>query len=459
MYLWTTFLLALTVVAYLVGYVQADCNGLTLEGALATASPIVLDSNGQVTLQQIKDTTQGLFRMRLAYTGGHAWIGIGINLNGQSKMTPTQAVMGRQEDDGAATTTVHKYRLAGDDDDGSGVVQLGSNIQADLVDATFVQEETNGMLTSVLEFTHPLVDSDGVSVTDTSMWVYAVGLSDNQWAGRHLVHGSFQLPLTECSTSSNNNDDAGNVVNQGGQEGEYEGGTAGGASGLILIETEPEGEILYVAHGILMGVAWGLLAPLAIGASMVRRLPFLQKNATWLKVHLYLNVLVVLLTTIGFGLVVAATNKNGDDHFTENTHTKVGLAVFVLVFVQALFGYYRPPAAKKTIDKELDKTVEGSAQYAMDASRMDANANGKVEQSAPNTPAEKSTLRVGWEYGHRLLAATLVGLAWYNCHSGIELQADDFGAGKVDLVAVFWGVAGGVSLLIVVTSLFLRAHQ
>jgi hypothetical protein len=59
----------------------------------------------------------------------------------------------------------------------------------------------------------------------------------------------------------------------------------------------------------------------------------------------------------------------------------------------------------------------------------------------------KSPQRLAWDYGHRLLGMTLLGLAWYGCHSGIEWQVQNWEDQK-DLTGVFWGVTAGISGMI-----------
>jgi hypothetical protein len=45
-------------------------------------------------------------------------------------------------------------------------------------------------------FTQYLSDYAG-GVNDQSSWIYAVGLPNNEWTGKHEIHGSFYLPLTD----------------------------------------------------------------------------------------------------------------------------------------------------------------------------------------------------------------------------------------------------------------------
>ena len=81
------------------------------------SNPITIKDG--LTLQQVQNSADGTYSMRLTYTGGQSWIGIGINEEGKSKMSPANAVIGRVEDDGS--TSVLHYRMTSDDKDASGV--------------------------------------------------------------------------------------------------------------------------------------------------------------------------------------------------------------------------------------------------------------------------------------------------------------------------------------------------
>mmetsp|Transcript_29997 Transcript_29997/g.49799 ORF Transcript_29997/g.49799 Transcript_29997/m.49799 type:complete len:503 (+) Transcript_29997:295-1803(+) len=482
---WSPLVIA-TVCTALLGVVAQSVAG---QDACTLSDPLFLDANGALTLQQVKNTNEGTFTMRIKYTGGHAWIGIGVNLDGRPKMTPVQSVIGRLEPSGSSTS-VWKYRLASDDTDASGVVRLNDDLQSDLQSATFVQDfdETTQEEISILEFTHPLQDNAGaMSVTDNSVWVFAVGNADNAWTGKHKISGSFQLPLTDNCVSQGGSNNAGTDSSTGTDTGSTTGGNTGGgtntgtggvvvvgggdsedesddesyeyssyaesededgsansisSNGFVVIDAQNESEKLFLAHGICMAIAWGIFAPLAIGASFARKLSCLDRNANWLKFHLWANVLVVLLTTVGFALAVAAVNKDGEEeHFTENSHTKAGLVVFLFVIVQAITGYFRPAAAKP---KPASTETEKDNNTAGDGSDL-----AGVEEQAP-PKLEKTNIRFAWEIGHRMLALIILGLAWYNCTTGIELQIEDFGNGNEEAalrlwMGVFWGVTATLS--------------
>ena len=469
------------------------------------SNPLFIDAGSSVTLEQSKNTDTGLFTMRLTYTGGHSWIGIGVNLDGRAKMTPTQAIIGRMD----GGSSVAKYRLASDDEDASGVLQLSDDLQADLYNTSFVQVlDDDDEEVSILEFTMPLADNaDAVVVTDESFWVFGVGLPDNVWVGKHNIYGGFQLALTDNCLISEEEDGS-------AQDGEGDGGAAtdptNGTGGITIIDTETQGETLYLIHGICMGIAWGIMAPLAIGASFVRQFSWLSQKAMWLKVHLYMNLMVLLLTVVGFILAVVATGQNSDvkDHFKENPHTKIGLSIFILVFVQCFFGYYRPSPPKATPAKLVDaaETNDDGVPKAtsVDATNLttgidtsmslrgsmmsvevadvagkrnsgssntseenDSSNNKKQQDSSDSQLPKKTWVRAIWEKGHRLLGLAVIAMSWYNCSSGIVLHAEEFGEDFNDdgtaitepWIAVFWGITGGITGVILIMGFVFRCRS
>ncbi|KAG7344826.1 cytochrome b561 [Nitzschia inconspicua] len=70
-------------------------------------------------------------------------------------------------------------------------------------------------------------------------------------------------------------------------------------------------------HGILMGLAWLFLAPLAVGASLVRRFQSptsgcCHQNGLWFRIHFYCQLMVVGLTIAGFLVIWLGGDDDGD---------------------------------------------------------------------------------------------------------------------------------------------------
>ena len=409
------------------------------ESQCTLADPIVLDQDGLVTLEQVANQASGTFTMRLTYSGGQSWIGIGINQQGTSNMTPATAVIGRFLN---GAPSVLKYNLQSTNQDASGVIPMDTGLQ-NLQDATFTQTGS----TSVLEFTQELNDATQ-QVSNDSVWIYAVGLPDNQWEGKHAIHGAFQITLDEnCggdNGSSGNTDSSAN------------------SDGIVSLQDPAEAtRSLWIAHGFLMAIAWGICAPIAIGAVLLRNVSFLAENGHWYKIHFYLNITNGLCTSIGFFLAVAATNQVGDEHFTEETHKKVGLAIFIIVLFQIIVAFFRPspPKANQQETKSVQRasslsagTPGQSVDQAVNIDSEHMSDTEHIEEDSVTYPLEnkqptKSKARFAWEILHRSVGVSLIGMAWYNCNRGIELQVENYGESD-DLTAVFWGVTGAISGLI-----------
>ncbi|KNE58855.1 hypothetical protein AMAG_04393 [Allomyces macrogynus ATCC 38327] len=89
---------------------------------------------------------------------------------------------------------------------------------------------------------------------------------------------------------------------------------------------------MIAVHGILMAVAWSFLSFMGVFAAR-----FLKNKwpKTWFPVHRALLGLAVLLTIIGFAVMVVATDGN---HFG-GLHGKIGLAVTAGCLAQGILGF------------------------------------------------------------------------------------------------------------------------
>lgn len=225
----------------------------------------------------------------------------------------------------------------------------------------------------------------------------AVG-SSNVFPNFHLARASAQFNLAPCTPES------------------------GGSTQLVRDTSLPDKKRLFKAHGFLAAIAWGILAPIAVGNSLGRHL--IPKAGLWFQIHRALNVLVLIMTIIAFAIVVTAVQKSRKDprHFEPapgviNKHRTVGLVVFLLAIIQVIGGVMRPRLPEKDED-------------------------GKLKES-------KSYVRKIWESVHKLSGFGLLAMAWYQVHSGLVRYSQIFQTDK-DHTNVFWsivGVIGGVSLV------------
>jgi hypothetical protein len=206
-----------------------------------------------------------------------------------------------------------------------------------------------------------------------------------------------------------------------------------GDDAFAAAPVDPTLRKMWMTHGILMAFAWGVLVPCAIGSAILR--DALTRigvpKGKWFVVHLALNGTAVVLTFISFLIGIFAFIRSGDPHFHDE-HPKYGLVVFIMVVVQACLGFVRPklPGHGAALAKEEDSTE-------------DEESNIK----SASKPTEKSSIRRYWEYTHRLVGVTVVGLAWYQCTTGLALLPQFIG-NQPDLNTlndIFWGVTGGIA--------------
>ena len=90
---------------------------------------------------------------------------------------------------------------------------------------------------------------------------------------------------------------------------------------------------IIVAHGVIAAITFVVIVPAAIlTASFYHRNPYLA-----LRIHIGLQVFTVLLTTVVFVLGYFAV---GPERSLTNPHHGIGLAIFLLVLVQAFGGWF-----------------------------------------------------------------------------------------------------------------------
>ena len=381
--------------------------------ACPLSKPIVLDSGGNLELEQFVDEASNSFTMKLTFYGGQAWIGVGINEDGVPKMSPAMAVVGRGAN-GDSPPSIQKYRLSS----GWQVEPADSSLQT-LVYSSFEQTED----TSTLIFTQLLKEEGQAPVTDTTQWIFAVGYDGNQWSG-HQIQGGFQLQLTpSCDGTSTSGAEAGSIV---------------------ITEIKSPNRALWMTHGVLMALAWGLFAPLAVGTAVLRvfvdRLAGELNNGLWFKVHVCFNVLVLFFTVVGCTIAFVAKREQKVDgvQLVISTHGRVGIAILVLVVLQSVAGYFRPALPKPAVEsKENDN-----------ADRLNETERTDIPNSEKSM-AKKPRVRIVWEVLHRLSGMALVGMAWYNCHTGI-LRSTSMLEFYNNWTGVFWSVVGVIGGLTVI---------
>mmetsp|Transcript_12730 Transcript_12730/g.26308 ORF Transcript_12730/g.26308 Transcript_12730/m.26308 type:complete len:244 (-) Transcript_12730:567-1298(-) len=234
-------------------------------------------------------------------------------------------------------------------------------------------------------------------------------------------------------------------------------------------------EDLWMIHGVSMGIAWGILVPLAIGSVFLRNhITLLKSNARWLRAHICLAILVVILTGMGYAVALMAEERDDDGRFAENekfdddVHSVVGIGVLGIVVLQVIAGFFRPkpvvaPVSKRTGEND-DSIFEDEEKHGEGSNELepDGEYDGDGEYIGDNgsvvtvkKPNRCTGVRKLWEWTHRLFGVLLLGFAWFNCHSGIYLFAEYYG--PIDnLLKLFWGVTGSLSGIILVAGCVMR---
>jgi hypothetical protein len=313
----------------------------------------------EFVVNEVDSRAGGKDTVTITYSIPHeSWLSVGVNPTGF--MAGGQGVIGFPDDG-----SVLKFNLT--------TVTPFPDEQQTLIDTSVLQ---SGDGTTTMTFTKILIEGgDEIPINiGSNVFLAAYGTDNN--LGYHQARGSFELDLL-----------------------------AGEAAAIQL-----RAQNLWRAHGVFAALAWGLFAPMAIGASVLRKL---FPDGTWFKLHQGLAGLVTIFTLVAFVLAVVAINKDGvGNHFDpQYPHRLVGLIVFILVIVQSMGGNFRPPT--------------------------------------PQAGEKKTFARAFWEKGHRVIALALLAMALYQIHTGIMIMQYFFGAGQ-NLHAIFWGLFGGLLGLIMV---------
>jgi hypothetical protein len=392
--------------------------------------------NGRLTMRHVMNPIDETLTVELVYEG-EGWLGFGFSANG--RMTNALAVIGLP-DQPLGPTNPGKYFMGGRT---LGSVQLVPDEEQTLTDTSITQNATH----TTMKFTKRLVEAGELAIdaNGQNRFIYATGIVNGLSGHNH--DGAFAMKLTQCR-----------FANGGGNSaGASDGSASSLNSDLNFLGQGGSIRQLWIWHGVLMALSWGILMPLAIGSSMLRDILCLPPGV-WLKLHYSLNMFAIACMIVSFAIAVHATNANtvaGEDphHFDDPKHRTIGLMIFLIVFLQAASGFMRPNGPKKpAAPVEAPKDVEGTVEIMNESDDFEttrhSNSTSDDEEVSSN-PKEsvKSIARRIWEYKHRIMGLGLMGLSWYNCDSGLELYAERYGE-DYDLSGAFWGVTGGLSGLI-----------
>ena len=332
------------------------------------------------------DSTTGVMSAQIVYKG-LAWLSLGFAENTAGLMVPSNAVIGLPNN-GNSFSNPGKYLLSSKSIQG---VTLLSDDRQTLKNHSILQNDTH----TVLTFDKILVESNEVPIAlGTKMaFIWAYGY-ENDLRRVHAKKGLVVLTINACVPGA---------------------AASTGSDGVSIISTPGTYRSLWSAHGILAGIAWGIMSPIAISSSLLRDL--IPRAGLWFKIHIFLNMSVFVFTVIAFILAVTALEKgrppgSSADHFSKISHRTVGLVIMVCVALQVLGGMIRP------------------------------HAPGKKENGEPE---HKHTIRVIWELAHKASGYVLLATAWWQVQDGLKLYAGRFGS--KDLSSAFLGFVAGIVVL------------
>jgi hypothetical protein len=386
---------------------ETDCTGLTARVQIRQ-NPLV-----ELSYTAVLDDPEGYeeatlpngnITAELVLHRGEGWIGMGIS-GSYPNMIPGEVVIGLPD-----ASSVMQYDLSSRSLPGVNAAAGGQQ----LTDTNIVQNSTH----TVLTFTRRLVEEGRLpfDANEENGLIWAVGF-DNE-LGFHQFFGGVSLNLLICVPGEGivNPDDAG-FQNS-------------------LSET-PKMSVLE-AHGNILTIAWGLLAPLAIGSALLRGL-FIKAgyDKLWFQIHMFLNTTVFILTLIGFIMAFAALNKVDADHFEktdETPHQLVGLIIMILVFVQVANGVFRPhlpPAKSEDFEPKNDSSDGGDASPVQ---------------------GEKSLVRKIWEPSHKILGVVLLALSWWQVTTGWDTFSTLYA--EEDYTHRLWAMVGTIGGIILIGKVY-----
>ena len=287
------------------------------------SEPQFIFPDGSLILEHYANLDDETVTFRMTYAG-QAWLGLGISRFGL--MQGSDAMIGTLADG------VRKYDL--EETNLAGVVL---SEEQTLTGAWFRQNDTHTMM----RFTKPMREAGDMplSATARNTFIYAIGTGNNLMAHRRA--GAFRTTLNTCL------EDAGTETDDDtGDHGHSHGGTV---SKSAYEQVLSDNRNLFKAHDIMMGVAFTVLIPLAIGVSMMRHL--IPMDGMWLELHKWLNLFAFATFMAAFGLAVKAIQRVRDipgsteEHFRGEDHKVYGITIYCMVVVQLLLGLLRPKRA------------------------------------------------------------------------------------------------------------------
>lgn len=380
--------------------------------------------------------------IQMIYDGGYTWLGIGLagGVNSGSPMIGGHAIVGQPGISDPAT-----FYLGGKTPELVRRTEL--HVGESSID--FIGGRT------VMDFTIAFGDwrgdeNMGIRLNGPSSFIWAHGSDGETELKYHGPDNKSTFTITNLLDSQSN--DADNSSSSSEKE---------GYNSQSMSRTTKSTKSAWIAHGIMAFLAFGLFVPSAISSALLRnctlhpifgpRLEDIRSKVLtkyWLHVHMVFNTTAAAFTVIVFSVAVSNTNREGSAHW-DCAHSKMGLAMFILVLCQVFGGYFRPSAAAKAIsgisshmkvDDELAMNEDDGGEDRVDNNGInskESNNNEEGEEEVQVFPS-KSVARQSWELFHNILGLALFFFGVWQIYEGIELYHDRYGNANFTTVVIIY---------------------
>eukprot|EP00039_Didymoeca_costata_P029414 m.24589 g.24589 ORF g.24589 m.24589 type:complete len:575 (+) comp7621_c0_seq1:155-1879(+) len=196
------------------------------------------------------------------------------------------------------------------------------------------------------------------------------------------------------------------------------------ASGESTQDSEGLPTIVLI-HGILMGLAWLLVVPVAVLTALFKK----DVGDKWMTIHKWLNSIAMVMVMLAFLLIVIhkgmEAGEGGDDedgdhdedeerdddfslkgvNLLESWHGKCGVAALVGIFIQVIMGFLRPPKGESMRRKVWFVSHRIFACFAMAAAFLSIFFS--FDEVAEHTGKNKD----GWQIALAAYVALIFGIS------------------------------------------------
>ncbi|KAJ3159272.1 hypothetical protein HDU86_001875 [Geranomyces michiganensis] len=282
-----------------------------------TAAPLCFGPAGSTACVSASQAPDGRALIHIEYPPDLGWVAFGIG----KSMSSADVMMAYAGTDGKVTVT---RRTAS---------RHALPALAPTQDLEIVTSSANQTINTVT-FYRPLAAAAAsspnsiVATTQSLIWAVNKGPAPTSPAGivQHTTFGTATGNLLDGSMAQTQAVVTGPGASSGSQKGP-----------TVAESDDSHSDALLKAHGLIMGIAWGVLAPAAV---VVARFGKSAMGVWWFRVHAGLFATVVVSTYVAFALVYKSIGSDGS-HFSvaENgAHVILGLIVLILAAPQAFLG-------------------------------------------------------------------------------------------------------------------------